>query len=132
MSQKSKIFKIPLRFEKKTLKPARVRSLSKIVHVFVILNIKSEVLLFQLPLKVDSTVSNMYLLFFLKNYEKPILIEDVNECAWCPQILLVVVGPLIMLLKIFVYLSKFRAPLFDDLGSPGFVTKLQLCSFPKY
>ena len=56
MSQKSKIFKIPLRFEKKTLKPARVRSLSKIVHVFVIVVIKSQVLLFQLPLKVDSTV----------------------------------------------------------------------------
>ena len=59
MSQKSKIFKIPLRFEKKTLKPARVRSLSKIVHVFVILNIKSEVLLFQLPMKVDSTVRKL-------------------------------------------------------------------------
>ena len=64
MSQKSKIFKIPLRFEKKTLKPARVRSLSKIVHVFVILNIKSQVLLFQLPLKVDSTV----VLYKFENY----------------------------------------------------------------
>ena len=56
MGQKSKIFKIPLRFEKKTLKPAQVRSLSKIVQVFVIVVIKSEVLLFQLPRKVDSTV----------------------------------------------------------------------------
>ena len=75
MSQKSKIFKIPLRFEKKTLKPARVRSLSKIVHVFVILNIKSQVLLFQLPLKVDSTVEDNFvwtkaLLIFKRYLEK--------------------------------------------------------------
>ena len=70
MSQKSKIFKIPLRFEKKTLKPARVRSLSKIIHVFVILNIKSEVLLFQLPLKVDSTVNHRWGPFFNRGAPK--------------------------------------------------------------
>ena len=68
MSQKSKIFKIPLRFEKKTLKPARVRSLSKIVHAFVILVIKSQVLLFQLPLKVDSTVETIVRIGFHQTF----------------------------------------------------------------
>ena len=51
-----KIDKIPLGFEKKRLKTVQERSLSKIVHVFVIVVMKNEVLFFQLPLKVDSTV----------------------------------------------------------------------------
>ena len=56
MSEKSKIFKIPLRFEKKTLKPARKPSLSKIVHIFVIVDPQGQDKVFQLPLKVNSTV----------------------------------------------------------------------------
>ena len=57
MSEKSKIFKIPLRFEKKTLKPARKPSLSKIVHIFVIVDSQLQDKVFQLPLKVGSTVN---------------------------------------------------------------------------
>ena len=51
-----KIDKNPLRFEKKTLKPARKPSLSKIVHIFVILDSQLQDKVFQLPLKVNSTV----------------------------------------------------------------------------
>ena len=56
MSQKSKIFKIPLRIENKTLKTARKSSLSKIVHIFANVDIKRQVKVFQLPLEMNSTV----------------------------------------------------------------------------
>ena len=56
MSQKSKIFKIPLRIEKKTLKTARKSSLSKIVYIFANVAIKRQVKVFQLPLEMNSTV----------------------------------------------------------------------------
>ena len=56
MGQKSKIFKIPLRIEKKTLKTARKSSLSKIVHIFANVAIKMQVKVFQLPLEMNSTV----------------------------------------------------------------------------
>ena len=56
MSENSKIFKIPLKFEKKTLKTARKPSLSKIVHIFVIVDSQLQDKVFPLSLKVDSTV----------------------------------------------------------------------------
>ena len=56
MGQKSKIFKIPLRIEQKTLKTARKSSLSKIVHIFANVAIKRQVKVFQLPLEMNSTV----------------------------------------------------------------------------
>ena len=58
MSEKSKIFKIPLRFEKKKLKTAREPSLSKIVQIFVIVDPQGQDKVFQLPLKVNSTVDS--------------------------------------------------------------------------
>ena len=56
MSQKSKIFKIPLRIEKKTLKAAHKRSLSKIVHKFAHVAIKMQDKGFSTTLEMNSTV----------------------------------------------------------------------------
>ena len=62
-----KIDENPLRFEKKTLKPARKPSLSKIVHIFVIVDFQLQDKVFQLPLKVNSTVEaflSVQIIFF--------------------------------------------------------------------
>ena len=58
MSEKSKILKISLRFEKKILKTAQVRCLSKIVYIFANVAIKTQVKVFQLPLEMNSTVTS--------------------------------------------------------------------------
>ena len=60
----------PLGFEKKRLKSVQERSLSKIVHVFIIFITKSELRFWPLPLKMDSTVTSMHIF-----YERRLWIE---------------------------------------------------------